>query len=721
MMTADGPVSFFNRELSWLAFNERVLEEASDGSNPLLERLKFATIVASNLDEFFMVRVAGLQNAVDEGAPTPDPSGMMPTAQLGAISERAHAVMSALEELISGVLLPELAAHGIHLTTLSALDDASKDAVRAYFRDEVQPVLTPLAIDLSGRFPMLSSLSVNLAFVLAPQGVDTERRLAVVQIPPKVPRLIRISGISSPTFVLLDDLIRAESEALFPGQALLESAAFRLTRDSELELDDEGGQSYLEALEQGLRRRRRSAVVRLEIENNSTSELAEWLARLVSVEAEDVYRVRPPIDIRVLAALVELPGFAELRDRPLPPVPVLRDDEEAEIFSVLDERDLVLHHPYDSFDPTVSLLDAAADDPDVLAIKQTLYRTSGDSPIVAALTRAADQGKQVTVVVELMARFDESRNIQWARRLEDVGAHVIYGVRGYKVHAKICLVVKRTPAGLRRYVHLGTGNYNDRTARAYTDFGLMTSSADFGADASAFFSAITGYSDPPHFRKLTMAPTSLRDRLLKLIEREGRRAQAGQPAAIRAKMNSLLDPAIVEALYRASRLGVRIALNVRGICTLRPGVKNMSENISVVSIVGRFLEHARIFAFHNGGDEEVYLSSADWMTRNLDRRVELMFPVEAPAGRRKVLDALDAMFRDNVKARRLAASGDWKRPRRASGVERFDAQLYLYELAQRNQPDSGRALLEPLANPDLRTLTPAQRAGGSRGSSTPHG
>jgi polyphosphate kinase len=410
-----------------------------------------------------------------------------------------------------------------------------------------------------------------------------------------------------------------------------------------------------------------------------------------------VYSLHPPLDLRALSTLTELPGFPELRDRPLPPVPALRADEEADILSVLDERDLILHHPYDSFDTIVAFVEAAADDPDVLAIKQTLYRTSGDSPIIAALMRAADQGKQVTVIVELMARFDERRNIQWARHLEDVGAHVIYGIRRYKVHAKICLVVKRTPSGLRRYVHLGTGNYNDRTARVYTDLALMTADADFGADASAFFSALTGYSDPPRFRKLTMAPSSLRDKLIKMIEREGRRARDGQPAAVRAKMNSLLDPAIIDALYRASQSGVDIRLNVRGICTLRPGVKGLSENISIVSLVGRFLEHARIFAFSNGGEEEVYLSSADWMTRNLDRRIELMFPIESSAGRRKVLDALEAMFRDNVNARRLSSDGVWRPSPQPPEGERFDAQLYLYQRAERDQPAATGTLLEPLA------------------------
>jgi hypothetical protein len=392
----------------------------------------------------------------------------------------------------------------------------------------------------------------------------------------------------------------------------------------------------------------------------------------VQAEPQDIYRLAGALDVRGLAPLADLAGYDALRFPPRPPVATVSADEQADIFATLDAKDILLHHPYESFDPVVAFVDAAAEDPDVLAIKQTLYRTSGDSPIVAALTRAADAGKQVTVLVELMARFDESRNIRWARRLEEMGAHVIYGIRHYKVHSKICLVVRRTRAGLARYVHLGTGNYNDRTARLYTDLGLLTSNAQIGADASAFWSALTGYSDPPRLNKLAMAPTMLRERLIALIDRERRRAESGQPARIRAKMNSLIDADIVRALYRASSAGVDIELNVRGMCTLRPGVKGMSDRITVTSIVGRYLEHARAFVFHNGGDEEVYLASADWMGRNLDKRIELMFPIESPAAKRKVLDILTVLFRDNVKARRLGpmASGSSIAPRGPSRSKR---------------------------------------------------
>jgi polyphosphate kinase len=695
-----GPQYFINRELSWLAFNERVLEEAADPGTPLLERLKFAAIVSSNLDEFFMVRVAALQNTVREGDTHADPAGLTPEAQLAAISERVHAMVAEQYRVVVHQLLPSLAAEGIRLSTLAELDTPQRAAAAAYFRDEVLPALTPLAIDFARPFPMLASLSLNLVFMLTPAVGSTRPRVAIVQVPPRLPRLVRLASAEGLVFVLLEDVIRAEAESLFPGQGVLESAATRLARDSELELDDEGGESYLEQIEEELRKRRRNDVVRLEVEAGASETLADLFARQAGADRRDLYRVPGPLDLRFLWNLVDLPGFDHLRDAPLIPVRAVRDQDLARIFDVLDQRDLLLHHPYDSFDPVVALVEAAAEDPDVLAIKQTLYRTSGDSPIVAALTRAADQGKQVTVIVELMARFDEQRNIQWARRLEQVGAHVIYGIRGYKVHAKACLVVRRTAQGIRRYLHLGTGNYNDRTARLYTDLGLMTSAPDFGTDASAFFSALTGYSDPPRMRKLVMAPTQLRERLLKLIEREARRAESGQPAEIRAKMNSLVDVPTVHALYAAARAGVRIRLNVRGICTLRPGVPGLSDRIEVVSIVGRFLEHARIFHFLNGGDEEVYLASADWMTRNLDRRIELMFPVEDAACRRKVLQALDVLFQDNVKARRLDGDGTYHRPRRARGEDAKAAQVELYRLARRTadqleQPPAG---FEPLTH-----------------------
>ncbi|MBS1818427.1 MAG: polyphosphate kinase 1 [Acidobacteria bacterium] len=672
---------FLNRELSWLAFNERVLEEAEDTSNPLLERVKFAAITASNLDEFFMVRVAGLREAADEHNPAPDLCGMTPDEQLSAISERAHRFVDRLYTLATRTLLPALAPHGIRVVRVSELPEDRRAALSAYFRDSVLPVLTPLAIDVLRPFPRLSSLSLNVAVLLEPAGDDSRPRLAVVQVPLGLQRLVHVEEDGGDYYVLLEDVIRQHLGQLFPGQRIRESAAIRLSRDAELEFDDEGGLTQLERVERELRRRRLSDVVRLEIEAGASDELVGILCEQVEIDRTGVYAVDGPLDLRMLMQLVDLPGRAELRDTPVAPVNPL--EGEADIFAAIDARDMLLHHPYESYDPVVALLAQAADDPDVLAIKQTLYRASPSSAIIASLQRAAERNKQVTVVVELTARFDEERNIRWARALEEAGAHVIYGIRGYKVHAKICQIVKRTREGLRRYVHLATGNYNERTARIYTDFGLLTTNPALAADASAFFSALTGYSDPPRLKKLTMAPTGLREKFLRLINRERRRAEAGQPAEIMAKMNSLIDDEIIEALYAASRAGVSIRLNVRGICALRPGLPGHSETIEVVSVVDRYLEHSRIYWFLNGGEEELYLASADWMTRNFDKRIELLFPVERADHKARVLHVLRSMFKDNVKARRLAADGSYHRVAPEPGEDRFRVQQVLAEEAQR--------------------------------------
>jgi polyphosphate kinase len=658
---------FGNRELSWLAFDERVLEEAADPTTPLLERAKFAAIAAANLDEFFMVRVAGLQQEVADGRMAPDPSGLSPARQLEAISGRAHALSAAVYELTRTELLPALADAGIRIAAWDEIDQGPRAALSAFFANELVPVLTPFAIDMSRPFPTLASLSLYVAVRLHPVPGDDEPRFAIVPVPGGQTRLVPVSGGTPCTFVLLEELIRAHLSQLFPGQRILESAVLRIARDAELEVDDEGGRTQLEVVEQELRRRRSSDVVRLEIEQTTSPELLQLLQQQFDIGVSETYLVDGPLDLRVLMGLVELPGFEELREPPFRPVDAVAAQQQVDMFALIDDHDVLLHHPYDAYDPVLALI-SPADDPDVLAIKQTLYRTNLNSALVRSLQRAAERQKQVTVLVELTARFDEERNIRWAKALEEAGAHVIYGIRGYKTHAKICLIVRRGPNGIRRYLHLGTGNYNEQTARVYTDFGLMTSSQLFVEDATALFTALTGYSDPPRLRRLIMAPTDLRGRLLKLIGRERRRAQAGQPAEIIAKMNSLVDVEIINALYDASRTGVRIRLNVRGICMLTPGVHGLSEHIEVVSIVDRFLEHSRIFYFLNGGDEEVYLSSADWMTRNLDRRIELMFPVESAENRARVLHALRMMFRDTVKARWLRPDGTYER-RRATGAE----------------------------------------------------
>jgi len=703
----EDPEIFLDRELSWLEFNHRVLEEARDTSVPPLERLKFAGITASNLDEFFMVRVARLRHEIDEAAEAGDPAKPEIVLQLAKVSERAHRLVDDLYAAVVQEILPALAANGVRVLALSDLSETQRASVSRYFRNEVFPVLTPLAIDWSRPFPMLANLRLNLAVLLAtpsaPNDAEPETRVAVVQVPGGLSRLVRVPGSDAPAYVWLEDLIRAHIDLLFPGQAIEDAAPFRITRDSELELDDEGGRDYLKEIEEELKKRQRSRIVRLEVEAGIGANLLDAIVRRLSVSEADVYRISGPIDPRPLQALLELPGLDELRDPPIRPVHVLTAEEQQNLFAVLDERDVLLHHPYDSFDPVVALVQRALEDPDVLAIKQTLYRTSGDSPVVQALMRAAESGKQVTVVVELMARFDERSNISWARRLERAGAHVLYGIRGYKVHAKICLVVRRTPRGIRRYVHLGTGNYNNLTARVYTDFGLLTSDARIGEDASAFFNALTGYSDPPRMKKLVMAPFDLRRRFLELIAREQHRAESGQAAEIRAKMNSLVDPEIIRALYDASRAGVRIRLNVRGICCMRPGLTGKSDRVEIVSIVDRFLEHARIFHFRNGGDDEVYLSSADWMPRNLDRRIELLYPVESEECRQKVLHVLDVMFQENVKGRWLQADGTYKRKKPAKGEEPCRVQMVLQEEAARSGASTsapGSATLEPITRTD---------------------
>lgn len=699
------PDLFINRELSWLAFNYRVLEEAMDPTVPLLDRLRFAIIVSGNLDEFFMVRVAGLKNTVAEGDTTPDLAGLTPRQQLHVMSERAHEMVDTLGQTLVEQILPALAEQGVRIVPLDSLEAPQKGHLSRYFRSEVLPALTPLAIDVSRPFPRLANLTLNLAVLLAPAEGEEQPRLGVVQVPSGLRRLVRPIGGEGASYVLIEEIIRSEMPALFPGQTILESSLFRIVRDAEMELDDEGGRDYLEAIEEELRKRRSNRVVRLEVEAGVGDTLLGILVERLDIEVPDIYRVRGPLDVRALQPLADLPALERLREPPLKPVQMLDASDLQDLFGVVSQHDVLLHHPYESFDPVVAFVTAAARDPDVLAIKQTFYRTSGDSPIVQALAEAAENGKQVTVLVELMARFDELSNIRWARSLEEAGAHVIYGIRGYKTHAKICLVVRRGRQGIERFVHLGTGNYNEKTARVYTDFGLMTADAAIGEDASAFFNALTGYSDPPRMKKLVMAPSNLRERFIRLIEREQRRAEQGQAGEIRAKLNSLVDEDIIRALYDASRAGVKIRLNVRGICSLRPGVKGLSDTIEVVSIVDRFLEHSRVYYFRNGGDEEVYLSTADWMPRNLDRRIELLFPV-APECRKRVLEVLDYMFLDNVKARRLTADGTYRRKRPSRGEEPFRAQMRLYEQTRR-AAERARAAATPVFEP---VSMPAEKA-----------
>jgi polyphosphate kinase len=677
--------TFLNREISWLEFNSRVLEEAQDSQNPLLERLRFFCIFHSNLDEFFMVRVASLQNSIEQGDNNPDPSGLMPSQQLELVCTRVRELYEAGSTLYFEELIPALAKEKIFIRAMGQVSSAQQKYLDEYFEKEIYPILTPVAIDESHAFPWLPGLTFNLAVLLqSEKKKEAEPRLAFVQVPGGLPGLFRLPDSETLDMCWLNDAVRRRLSSLFSGYQILEIGGFRLTRDSELDMEDEGRSDYVGMLKSELKRRRRAKPIRLEHEVMAP-ELLLRVQKALEVNDASLFPTRWPLDPKPLLSIVDMPGLERLRYRQQPPLQRMDFEQDKNVFDVLRERDVLLHHPYDSFDPVVRFLQAAAEDPDVLAIKQTLYRTSGKgSPIVKALIRAAENGKQVTVLIELTARFDEERNISWARDLEEAGAHVLYGLAGLKVHAKIVLVVRREPGGICRYVHLGTGNYNERTARLYTDFGFFTCAEDFGSDASAFFNTITGYSEPPFFNRLVMAPSGMREKILMLIRREADWARNGQNSEILGKMNSLVDPEIIQELYAAGKAGVKVLLNVRGICCLRAAVSGLSENIRVVSILDRYLEHTRAFVFNNGGDPEAYLSSADWMPRNLDRRVELMFPMRQEDLKKRVAEILRSQMADNQKARILKQNGTYERvsPGRA---EPLRVQENLYQQALEEQ------------------------------------
>jgi polyphosphate kinase len=673
---------FLNREVSWLEFNARVLQEAQDPKTPLLERLRFFCIFHSNLDEFFMVRVASLHRKIREGNITPDPAGLDPERQLELVSARVLELREASFKLYDEKLVPALAKEKIRILRTDELSQGQQASLDEYFDREVYPILTPIAIDRDHPYPRIAGLAVNHSVLLQREdNPNRDPQLALVQVPGVLPGLCRLPEDDGISVSWLSDVVRRNLGKLFPGYGILEVSRFRVTRDSEVELDDEGQVDYVRMLESELKKRLKAQSIRVEYEEGMSAELLDRLEHGIGLTRAGFMAVRGPLDPRPLLSLVDLPGYDRLRHKAQPPLMPVIFEQPRKIFDLIREADILLHHPYDSFEPVLVFIHEAAEDPEVLAIKQVLYRTSGKaSPLVKALLHAAEMGKQVTVLIELTARFDEERNISWARDLEDAGAHVIYGVSGLKVHAKIALVVRREAAGIRRYVHLGTGNYNERTARLYTDFGLLTGAEDIGDDASAFFNTITGYSEPRSFKRLVMAPLGLREKILSLIRREADWARSGQVSGILAKMNSLVDPLIVEELCAASAAGVSIRLNVRGICCLRPGVAKQSENIRIVSIVDRYLEHSRAFAFRNGGSTEIYLSSADWMPRNLDRRVELMFPVVLEDHKARVIEALEAAFSDNQKARVLKPDGTYDRAG-AGRSEPVRAQEFLYRRA----------------------------------------
>jgi len=659
-MQADGS-PFLNRELSWLEFNKRVLEEALDSKLPLLERLKFLSIFSTNLDEFFMIRVSGLQEQMDSNPDSMSTDGLSPASQLNLISERLRPQLQIQTRCLLDEVLPGLERSGVRIVPHSCLNEADRAVLKTYFEEQIFPVLTPLSVDPSHPFPYISNISLNLGVRLVPDGDagEAKPRFARVKLPPSVPRLIPIGpGF---TYVLLEDLVSAHIMSLFPLRKVLECQPFRITRDADIEIEEDEADDLLSSVEQQIRQRRFGFGVRLEVAETMSPSMADLLAKSLELVPQDVYSVAGPLNIPDLSALCKL-DLPELKDKPFEPQnpPVLRQADS--IYDAIRSGDILLHHPYDSFASVVEFIRAAARDPKVLAIKQTLYRAGPNSPIVEALIDAAERGKQVAVLVELKARFDEENNILWARRLEQRGAHVIYGVVGLKTHGKVSLVIRQEGTTLRRYVHLGTGNYNPVTARAYTDFGLMTANPDFGADCSEFFNYLTGYSGQHQYRKLVVAPVNLRDRFVELIRREVDHYRSGRPAGIVAKMNAITDTVLIEELYAASRAGVPIELLVRGVCCLRPGVKGQSETIRVGSIVGRFLEHSRVYRFVNGGSEEIYLSSADLMSRNLDRRVEMMFPIDDPEIRNRVRrEGLEMPFSDNVKMRWLRCDGVYVR------------------------------------------------------------
>jgi polyphosphate kinase len=684
--------NFINRELSWLEFNRRVLEEAQDPTQPLLERVKFLTIFSSNLDEFFEIRVAGIKQQIESETSDIGPDGMSPTDTFNNIRQVVRQLVGTQYALWKNELIPELGKNGIWIREVGELNAKRAAWARRYFQEEVFPMLTPLAVDASHPFPQLLNKSHNL-LVRAKTQRGGEPLHAVVQVPRVVPRLIAMPRTKGEPweYIYLASLIKQHIAELFPGLILDGVHAFRVTRNSDLYIDDEEAENLLRTIEQELRRSSRGDAVRLEVEADCPKDFRELLTEFFDLSDADVYKVDGPLSMTHLAPLLANDAFAKLKDRPFQPARDPALPAHADIFEVMRRQDVLLHHPYDSFDPIVELIEEAAQDPQVLALKITLYRTSGDSPIVEALIDAASAGKQVTAIVELRARFDEAANIQWARRLEEAGAHVIYGVVGLKTHCKALLIVRRDADRLRHYVHLGTGNYHSRTARSYTDFSLLTSEPQLTDEVAIVFNTLTGLADYPGLKKLMVAPFDMKQRLIGMIERERDHALAGRPSRIIAKLNSLVDQEVIEKLYEASCAEVTIDLIVRGICCLRPKIPRLSENIRVISIVGRFLEHSRIYYFENGGQPDLYLSSADWMPRNFLRRIEVAFPIENPALRDEIVNGvLPKFMHDRVKARELQPDGRYRRLKPEGAEPREQAQLQFRERSRRQAKKQSR-------------------------------
>lgn len=689
------PEHYINRELSWLAFNERVLEEAGKASLPLLERVKFLAITASNLDEFFMVRVGGLQYMKDSGKRVRDLAGLTPTQQLSAIAERTHAFVERQYQILNHELLPGLRDNGIRRLLPGELTPAQRTYLGDYFSEQLYPVLSPIALETDEPRIQFPALQIVLMCAVRSQqdGADNTRHV-IFTLPSGIPRHVVVPSSEDGThsYINVDDLAEMFLHQYFPKEVVVASARFRISLNSDITLDDESAMDLASEMEQILEARKTSNTIRLEIETGATPALIKVIQSLCKVSAQQTSMIPGELDLRSYFAIAALPGFEKLKVEPWPAEQPLDSLSEETIFDQITNGDILLYHPYQSFEPVIQLLEQAATDPNVVAIKQILYRTAKNSRIISALIKAAEAGKHVTVLVELKARFDEARNLERAEDLINAGAQIIYGVRGLKTHAKICLVMRREGGRMVRYCHFGTGNYNESTAKLYTDISYLTRRADYGADASAFFNTVTGRSRFVHFQRISMAPFGLRERLLDLIHSETERAKQGDAAEMMLKMNSLEDAQMIEALYEASQSGVKIHLNVRGICCLRPGVKGLSENIRVISIIDRYLEHGRIYWFRQGGNPVVFISSADFMTRNLSKRVELLTPIEDSEAKKRLHDILTTQLDDTVQARELNKDGQFHllKPHKGKGLrsqEHFSKQAAKHARARTQSPD----------------------------------
>lgn len=679
------PAHYTNRELSWTLFNERVLSEARDKNNPLFERLKFLSITASNLDEFFMIRVASLKDMVNAHYTKPDIAGLTPLEQLARLNVATHRIVDLQYSTWKRSLLGQLDKNGLRVIERHEnLSEKEAAYVDRYFEENVYPVLTPMAVDSSRPFPLIRNKSLNLGALVTKKGEKKELEFATVQVPSVLSRIVPIpSGDAQvKTVILLEEVIERNISKLFLNYDIVCVHPFRIMRNADLEIDEDEAEDLLKEIEKQIKKRQWGQAIRLEVEDGIDKRLLKMIQNELMIDKDDIYHIDGPLDLTFLMKMYGLEGFDHLKNRPYTPQPVPEISQEDDIFEVIRRKDVLLHHPYQTFAPVVEFIRQAARDENVLAIKQTLYRVSGNSPIIAALAQAAENGKQVSVLVELKARFDEENNIVWAKKLEKAGCHVIYGLVGLKTHSKITLVVRREEDGIRRYVHLGTGNYNDATAKLYTDLGLFTCKEAIGEDATAVFNMLSGYSEPLTWNRLSLAPLWLKDRCLYLIRRETEHAKAGNGGHIIAKMNSLCDREIIAALYQASSAGVKVELIVRGICCLKVGIPGLSENISVRSIVGNFLEHSRIFYFANDGKSEIYMGSADWMPRNLERRVEILFPVEDERLKGKVMHILEGQLKDNVKAHILQPDGSYEKVDRRGKI-RYSSQEAFCEEAIR--------------------------------------